>query len=632
MEKYFNEAIIGNEKITASFTKKGELLRLLYPNTDYKQFIDFFHLGLKVNDSNIVYLHKDINNVYNQYYTEGTNILNTEIFNTYFKLKILQTDYACIKENVIVRKFKFVNENIIDLNLNILVHSKLISTDNNQVSGLCQNDCLLQYMHDYTVCTFSKQKLLESQINNTQATLLEGEIGDKDYVGMSTDSSISYDLGVLRPNEEKEFEIYIYIDDNKNGLYGIDKTIERLRKIDFKTEIENTKKYWRKYLKNHDGLNLDISESVRNNKITEIYERSILLFPLLTNEETGGISAAVEVDEKLTKCGRYTYCWPRDAVFITSAMDALNMQKEVEKFYKVFCKNTQSRNGMWEQRFFTDGRLAPCWGYQIDETASVVYGVYNHFLKTHDKKFLKDNLKMVEKAVKFLQKYVEDVMEKENKIHVSYDLWEMYEGIHLYSFASIYAAFDYMIKIYEELKEEFTKNRVKQENVNNEKQNLRKQLVAIKDYCIANFYDEAKKSFVRNLEDKKTDISMLGIVYPFKMFTPKEKRILNTVERLNMTLRTYTGGYQRFENDHYMGGNPWVIANLWMANYYLETGENKKAKDCFDFVLKTSGTHGYLAEQIDNEKMQPAWIIGLGWSHAMFITTLQKMIEKGLIK
>ncbi len=44
-----------------------------------------------------------------------------------------------------------------------------------------------------------------------------------------------------------------------------------------------------------------------------------------------------------------------------------------------FVKKTQSKNGMWEQRFFTDGRLAPCWGYQIDETASVVYGVYEHY-------------------------------------------------------------------------------------------------------------------------------------------------------------------------------------------------------------------------------------------------------------
>ena len=632
MEKYFNDAIIGNENITASLTKNGELLRLLYPCTDYKQFIDFYHIGLKINDSNIVYLHDDINNVYNQHYVEGTNILNTEILNTYFKLKIVQTDFVCIKENVLVRKFRFVNENVIDLNLNLLVHSKLISTDNNQVSGLIQNDALLQYMHDYSVCTFSKDKLLSTQINNTKSNIFEGQIGDKDYVGMSTDSSISYDLNILKPNEEKTFELYIYIDDNKNGLYGIDKTIERIRKIDFKAEQENTKKYWQKYLKSHDGLNLNLTDNLRNKKIEEIYNRTILLYPLLTNGETGGISAAVEVDEKLTQCGRYTYCWPRDAVFITNAMDILNMKKEVEKFYKVFCKNTQSRNGMWEQRFFTDGKLAPCWGYQIDETASVVYGVYNHYLKTMDKKFLKDNLKMTEKAIKFLQKYVTDILEKENKMHVSYDLWEMYEGVHLYSMASIYSAFEAMINIYEELKEEFTKNRVKQENVNKEKETLRKELVKLKEYCLKNFYDETKKSFVRNLEDKKIDISILGAVTPFKMLTAKEKKVLNTVERINMTLRTYTGGYQRFEKDHYMGGNPWVIANLWMANYYLETGENKKARECFDFVLQTAGKHGYLAEQIDNSTMSPAWIIGLGWSHAMFIITVQKMLEKGLIR
>lgn len=46
-----------------------------------------------------------------------------------------------------------------------------------------------------------------------------------------------------------------------------------------------------------------------------------------------------------------------------------------------------------------------------------------------------------------------------------------------------------------------------------------------------------------------------------------------------MSLRTYTGGYKRFEGDHYMGGEPWVIANLWMTLYYIETGEKKKAKE-----------------------------------------------------
>ena len=67
MEKYYNDAIIGNTNIVASFTKYGELLRMYYPNRDYKQVINFFHMGLKINDSNIIYLHKDINNLYEQY-------------------------------------------------------------------------------------------------------------------------------------------------------------------------------------------------------------------------------------------------------------------------------------------------------------------------------------------------------------------------------------------------------------------------------------------------------------------------------------------------------------------------------------------------------------------------------------
>ena len=632
MEKYYNDAIIGNQNILASFTKQGEILRLLYPTRDYKQMIDFFHVGLKINDSRLVYLHEDINNIYMQQYEEDTNILNTEVLNTYFNLKVVQTDYASIKENVLVRKYKFTNENTINLDLNFLVHSSLTSSPENRVSGMCRNDALIQYNHEYMLCTFSKEKLLSSQINNSKANIEDGKIWDKDYVGMSANSSISYDLGTLKPNETREFELYIFIEDSKIGLDNLEKTIDRIRKIDFRTEYEAVKKYWKKYVKDHNGLELDLAETPKNRKIKQIYTRTILLYSLLVNHETGGISAAVEIDENLKQCGGYQYCWPRDAVFTTTAMDILKMKKEVEKFYKSFCKYTQSRNGMWEQRFFTDGRLAPCWGYQIDETASVIVGVYNHYKVIEDKKFLKDNLKMCEKAINFLKKYVEDVFQETNKCGISYDLWEEYEGVNLYAVSSIFASFNAMIKIYEELKEEFTKNRVKQENVNKEKETLRNLSVTLREYILKNFYDESKKSLVRNLEDKTLDISILGTVIPFELLSPKDKKILNTVERINMTLRTYTGGYKRFETDTYREGKPWIIATLWIAEYYLEIGEKQKAKECFDFVIKTSTEHGFLAEQINNSTMQPDWVIGLGWSHAMFIETLKKMIEKGIVK
>lgn len=623
MNKYFNDAIIGNGLITASYTKKGELLRLYYPNVDYRQFVDFFNVGIKVNDSNIIYTHEDVNNVYNQYYVENTNILKTEIFNTYFRISIEQTDFCPIKENVLIKRYKFKNENTIDLDLNFLVHSKLLTDENNQVSGYKKEDMLLQYMHDYIFSIFSKNQISSTQINGVESNIQEGAIWGKDYIGMSSNSGISYNLGVLKPGETKEISLFIYIEDAKNRAQLLTNT-SRIKKLDLDKEEEFTKKYWRKYVKEHDGLNLNLPTTERNIKIQKIYTRTILLYAILTNSQTGGISAAIEVDEQKTKCGRYSYCWPRDAIFITEAMDLLNMKKETEKFYKNFCKNTQSKSGRWEQRFYTDGTLAPCWGYQIDETAAVVYGVYNHYLKTKEVKFLKDNLKMCEKAIHYLEKYVNNILEEETEEYLSYDLWEENEGIHAYSLATIFGAFEAFIKMYEIIKPEYKDNRIKLEQIEKRTIETEKLLRELKGYILKNLYDNDKKTLIRN-KDGRIDISLLGYITPFKVFEPKEKKVLNTIERINMTLRTYTGGYLRYENDNYMGGNPWTIANLWLANYYIEAGDKKKAKECFNYVVNSSSEHGFIAEQVNNQTMTPVWVIGLGWAHALFVIVLSKL-------
>ncbi|MBQ2917421.1 MAG: hypothetical protein IJE59_04580 [Clostridia bacterium] len=625
MNKYYNDAIIGNKEIVASFTKKGELIRLYYPNRDYRQFIDFLHIGVKINDSSMIYLHDDINNTYKQFYTENTNILNTEILNTYFNLRVLQTDFVCNDKNILIRKYKIKNENNIDLNVNFIAYSSLLTSDNNQVSGYCKNNSLFQYMHDYTFAICSEYKINKSQINNNQANIQSGLVGDKDYVGMSKDSSISYDLGKLKPNEEIEFCIYITIY-NGADMKSIDKKIEDLKVLDYKKELENTRKYWEKYVKEHDTIKLINSNTDYMQRIEKIYKRTILLYPLLTNYLTGGISAALEIDENRTKCGRYSYCWPRDAIFITNALDILKMNKQTEKFYKTFCKMTQSKSGMWEQRFYTDGTLAPCWGYQIDETASVIYGVYNHYEHTNDLKFLKDTLKMCENATKYLKKYVQNVLDEKEEEYKSYDLWEENEGIHTYSLAAIFSSFDTMLKVYEIVKPEFKENRLKIEKIEKEMTTLRKYLVQIKEYILQNLYDNNRKTFIRN-KDGKMDISILGLVTPFNLFAPKEKKILNTIERMELTLRTYTGGYLRYEGDNYVGGNPWAIANLWMAEYYLLAGNKNKARECFEFVVKSATEHGFLPEQVDNNTMQAKWVIGLGWSHAMFINVLKKLYK-----
>ena len=629
MEKYLNEAIIGNKNMLATFSGTGEMLRLSYPNRDNRQYLKYFHTGVKINDSDLIYTHNDINNSYVQYYDTDTNILNTEVTNTYFNLKLVQTDFATIKEDILVKKYIFINENNIPLDVKFLIHTELLSDQNNFVSGMKIDTGMIQYAHDFSVATFSKShKLLSCQINGSINTITSGIIGGKDYIGMSKDSSISYDIGTINPGEKKELEICIHIDENKKPMQAVEDEIERIRKIDLNKEYSNVKSYWRKYVKEHNGLNFKEPENSYEEKIHDIYKRSILLFPLLINQSTGGIIAATEVDENLTQCGRYAYCWPRDAVFITKALDILKMTKETEKFYSNFCRMTQSKNGMWEQRFYTDGKLAPCWGYQIDETASVIYGVYSHYEYTKKEEFLKINLHMCEKAVDFLKRYVRDLLEGTGKYQLSYDIWEENEGVHLYSLAAIFAAFNSMIKIYNVLGKnvsDFEHNRLKEEKVHKNILELEELQVKVKNYIDEKLYDENRKSYVRNANDRRIDISLLGAVYPFNVFSSKEKKVLNTIDNINLTIRTYTGGYQRYEYDHYRNGSPWPIANLWMTLYYLENGEKKKAKETFDFVLKTAGKHSLLGEQIDNNTLKPNWVIGLGWSHAMFIIVLEKM-------
>ena len=648
-KKYYNDAFIGNKNIIASFSKYGELLRLYYPLPDYRQYSSFFHVGVKVNDSNIIYLHNDINNKYNQYYNEKSNVLNTEIENTYFNLSIKQTDCVMVNQDVLLKKYVLKNENSIDLDIKFLVHSGVISSYNNMAGGMIENDALIQYSHNFTCAIFSKEKLFSHQLNNVEKNIDSGEIYDKDYIGMSENSAISYNLGVLKPGEKKEFSLIVFLKYDEGNISEVIEKIDKLRKVNVDKEIEKVDKYWNKYFEEHNTLKIKKDGTEFGNKLADIYNRTILFMPLLVNEKTGAIIASLEVDEERDKCGKYAYCWPRDAIIILNKLDHLGFSDLTEKFYSVFLKNTQCKNGMWEQRFFSDGRLAPCWGYQVDETAIVVWEAYEHykFIEKNtgkkDKKFLKDNLKMLELATRFLEKYIDFILGKEEKEdlvrielekkynykerdeiykHPSYDLWEQNEGVHLYSLSSIFGAFSAMIKIYDELAELFVNNRLKQDDIILNKARYESYLREIKQYILENLVDKERQVLLRNKIDRLTDISMLGSVIPFGVFKPEEKIIKNTVEQINMTIRTYLGGYLRFQDDSYIGGkNPWIIATAWMGMYYKKIGDTAKANECLRFIVNSATPLGLLPEQA-NSDLNETWVIGLGWSHAMFIGML----------
>ena len=66
----------------------------------------------------------------------------------------------------------------------------------------------------------------------------------------------------------------------------MEEEIDRLTKLEINKEYNQTKKYWKNYLDKHDGLKIkDVENKIVNARVKEIYKRTILLFPLLQNEE-----------------------------------------------------------------------------------------------------------------------------------------------------------------------------------------------------------------------------------------------------------------------------------------------------------------------------------------------------------
>ncbi len=592
-----NDAIIGNSTVLASLNKKGELLRFFAPNIDYMNHVEVHKVAI-VLDNRVLWLDNDSIFSYDQYYTPNTNILNTRIYND--EISILQIDYIDINNNVLVRKYivERIKEGINKIDL--VIYSKLNSSKERMISSWYNEEynSLIQYTKDSYVVTFSNNKIENYQINNSNQIFNNLYFNQKDYIGMSSDSVIKYTF-----DESNTLKIYIGY---RDSIYMAKKMIDLILTFDEDLMYQDTKRYWENI------INKCKKYKFKSKEEEQIYIRSILTLLMYTNDKTGAIIAACEVDEGLTKCGRYGYVWPRDSAFITKAFNIVGLDVVSELFYKVFCKLTQFEDGRWEQRYYTDGNIAPCWGMQIDEMSCVVIGMIEQYLINKDQSYIVSVLPNIEKAIEFLLKSLDD-----NNFTVQcYDLWEMHEGKNLYTLASIYKAFAM-----------YAQNLPDANLVSLVKTKMEK----IKENILNGFWTENMQCFKRNLEDDILDISIISIVWPFDVLGSLNDKVIKTVEKIEERLKDHIGGIHRFEYDHYMNDNPWIICTLWLSMYYIkkykktfDINDYDKAREYFDFATNHQSMHGFLAEQISKEDSKPLWVNGLAWSHAMYIICLEE--------
>lgn len=581
MSKFFNNAIVGNSKILGCLTDKGELIRLYYPNIDYFQNIDRYRIGI-AKQGGILWL--DEGALKKQYY-EG-NIVYTEL--NVGEYEVLQRDYVLSNKNVLVRTFKFNKK------LNLFLYSKLNSDVNKKVSGMVVNNSLIQYCQDMYMATFSNINITKYQINNSKDSLGSGELYSPDYIGMSDDSAILY-------ADVNEITIYIAFENNLKDIF---KTIEWCKNSNENLLYNSVKRYWNNYLKKF--ANNIIFKDVTKIKEKEILDRSILMFALLTNPETGAVIASPDVDENFERCGRYGYCWPRDALFVNSALNILELTKYTDRFYNVWAKRAQLDSGLFEQRYYSNGELAPSWGLQIDETAAILIGI-------HENGKYKKLEALILKSITALLNFLDDEFISKD----CFDLWEERRGKHLYSTASIYQG----LKCGKEILKSI--NIEKYDNTINE---IEKALVNIEDALIKKFVSNGKLK--RSIDNEQTDISTLVLATPYDVLTVDDRIIENTVKDIEENLKLPNGGYMRYQWDNYVGGNAWIISSLWLALYYIKKGNFERAQELFDWVTYHADDLAFLPEQIDRNGDKTIWVRQLSWSHALYIIVKYNLVKK----
>ena len=78
-----------------------------------------------------------------------------------------------------VKRYTFINENNIDLDLKFYIHSELLSNSNNHVGCKISDYGMIQYAHDFMLSTIcSDKKVYAHQINGSKNTIKSTNISD----------------------------------------------------------------------------------------------------------------------------------------------------------------------------------------------------------------------------------------------------------------------------------------------------------------------------------------------------------------------------------------------------------------------------------------------------------------------
>ena len=393
------------------------------------------------------------------------------------------------------------------------------------------------------------------------------------------------------------------------------------RSTDLKSSLEKTEKWWRKWA----------SRCSYHGPDADAVVRSLITLKALTYASTGGILAAAttSLPEKLggNRNWDYRYCWLRDATFSLLALMHGGYREEARHWRDWLLRaaagsadQLQVMYGVAAERQIPESEVPWLPGYmgaspvrignaaaeqmQLDIYGEVADVLHHARTRTRSKS---DSAMDLQRE---LLKHLEKIWREPDR-----GIWEFRgPGRQLtHSKVMAWVAFDRAIKSCERF------------GLDGDLDSWRATRQEIHDDVCQYGFDSERNTFVQSYGSKEVDASLLLI--PLVGFlAPGDPRIAGTVQQIEKHLMR-DGLVMRYDTEKVEDGLPsgegaFLACTLWLADAYHLLGQNEKARDLLERVLRLRNDVGLLSEEYDPEKRIFTGNFPQAFSHVGLVNTI----------
>ncbi|MFP4654317.1 MAG: glycoside hydrolase family 15 protein [Methanohalobium sp.] len=646
--------VLGNQSLLVNIDKWFQVRDIYYPYVGLENHVlgHAHRIGLFV-DGEITWINEDRWHR-NTAYKNDTLVTENKAVNRDLDIELILEENVYCEDNIFLRKITVKN------NRNYKRNIRLFFNQDFHLYGTGIGDTAVYQMDHNVIVHYKRSRYFligalksnkkegftsdiedyaigESETGSLEGTFKDAEDGvlSKNPVSQgSVDSTIGLSLNIPSLSSKVVY-YYFTVGNNFDDVYRLHDYLMDEGPEELFNHAEGCQRSW----VNHTTTDLSNLDS----RLATLYKRSLLIIKTQF-DINGAIIAANDSDNLQFNRDSYSYMWSRDGALVAIALINAGFAEFTKPFFR-FCRDVLWWKGCMLHKYNPDKTLGSSWHpwvedgkpalpIQEDETGLVIYALWKYYEVTKDLDFIKELYEpLVKKAVFFMDDYrYPNSLPRE-----SFDLWEERRGIFTFTSAAVYVGLTAAENISGLFDDTYTCNI------------CRSRYLTLRNAILKELFSREKGIFLRgikyrnqNINQKKVDLTIDSSVYgifEFGMLPADDERVIRTMKNIENNLWVgKSGGVARYENDYYYRksdkypGNPWITCTLWLAKWYIAKSnvldEMEKALELINWVADCSLETGIMPEQVHPLTGESISVAPLTWSHAEFVDTVTKYVEK----